>query len=82
MNCKCEWVEQRAYERWQKAGCPENRDLEFWLAAEQDFGEPTCILSFGLCPHQIEQPITKGGHITICTRPPGTKCHYRATNYL
>jgi hypothetical protein len=29
-------IEQRAYQIWEAAGRPENRDLEFWLTAEAD----------------------------------------------
>lgn len=28
-----------AYFRWQRAGCPDNRDLEFWLEAEKTYHE-------------------------------------------
>jgi hypothetical protein len=29
-----EQISARARELWEKAGCPPDRDLEFWLAAE------------------------------------------------
>jgi hypothetical protein len=29
-------IEQHAYQLWEAAGRPENRDLEFWLSAESD----------------------------------------------
>jgi hypothetical protein len=30
-------IERQAYARWEAAGRPEGRDLEFWLAAERDY---------------------------------------------
>lgn len=29
-------IKRLAYYRWEKAGCPEGKDLEFWLAAEKE----------------------------------------------
>ena len=31
-------VAQRAYEIWQREGCPEGRDMEHWLRAESELG--------------------------------------------
>jgi hypothetical protein len=31
-----EWIANRAYRLWEKAGRPSGRDLDFWLAAEND----------------------------------------------
>ncbi len=31
-------VERRAHELWAAAGCPEGRELEHWLQAEQEIG--------------------------------------------
>jgi hypothetical protein len=32
-------VRRMAYAKWQEAGCPKNRDLEFWSAAELEWME-------------------------------------------
>jgi len=32
-------VRARAYELWEAAGCPFDRDLEFWLEAERQINE-------------------------------------------
>ncbi|MGQ9371394.1 DUF2934 domain-containing protein [Azospirillum sp. A39] len=29
-------IRERAYELWQRSGCPEGRDMEHWLAAESE----------------------------------------------
>jgi hypothetical protein len=31
-----EWIAKRAYRLWEKAGRPCGRDLDFWLAAENE----------------------------------------------
>ena len=31
-----EWIVNRAYHLWEKAGRPSGRDLDFWLAAENE----------------------------------------------
>ena len=31
-----EWIANRAYRLWEKAGRPSGRDLDFWLAAENE----------------------------------------------
>lgn len=31
-----EWIVNRAYGLWEKAGRPSGRDLDFWLAAENE----------------------------------------------
>lgn len=31
-----EWIADRAYRLWEKAGRPSGRDLDFWLAAENE----------------------------------------------
>jgi hypothetical protein len=31
-----EWIANRAYRLWEKAGHPSGRDLDFWLAAENE----------------------------------------------
>jgi hypothetical protein len=31
-----EWIANRAYRLWETAGCPAGRDLDFWLAAENE----------------------------------------------
>lgn len=31
-----EWIANRAYRLWEKAGRPCGRDLDFWLAAESE----------------------------------------------
>jgi hypothetical protein len=36
-------IEQRAYELWQAEGCPEGRQLEFWLRAEQELSEKSRV---------------------------------------
>jgi|688.fasta_scaffold04759_55 hypothetical protein len=30
-------ISEIAYFLWQEAGCPENKDLDFWLAAEKKY---------------------------------------------
>jgi hypothetical protein len=30
-------VQELAYYKWEQAGCPDGRDLEFWLEAEEEF---------------------------------------------
>jgi hypothetical protein len=32
-------IEQRAHELWEAEGCPEGRELEFWLQAERELPE-------------------------------------------
>jgi hypothetical protein len=34
-----EQIRQRAYELWQRAGSPENREQEFWYQAEQELNK-------------------------------------------
>jgi Protein of unknown function (DUF2934) len=34
-----ELISARARELWEKAGCPDGRDLEFWFAAESQLRE-------------------------------------------
>jgi hypothetical protein len=43
-------VEQRAYELWEVEGCPEGRELEFWLKAEQGLSEKSSKTSSGIPP--------------------------------
>jgi len=33
-------ITRRAYELWEKAGCPEGRDQEFYHQAEQELRKP------------------------------------------
>ena len=33
---RSEWIANRAYRLWEKAGRPSGRDWDFWLAAEND----------------------------------------------
>jgi hypothetical protein len=33
------FVAERAYSLWEQAGCPDGRDVEFWLAAERQMDE-------------------------------------------
>lgn len=35
-----ERVRRRAYELWQEAGSPSGREMDFWLQAERELGEP------------------------------------------
>jgi hypothetical protein len=35
-RCRDEIISQSAFFKWQAAGRPEGRDLDFWLAAEQE----------------------------------------------
>src|SRR5688572_15610330 len=35
-SIQSEQIQAKAHELWQKAGSPEGRDLEFWLAAEHE----------------------------------------------
>jgi hypothetical protein len=32
-------IRQRAYELWEQDGCPEGRDMEYWLRAERDLAQ-------------------------------------------
>jgi hypothetical protein len=32
-------IEKRAHELWEAEGCPEGRELEFWLQAERELAE-------------------------------------------
>jgi hypothetical protein len=34
-------IKARAYELWEQAGRPADRDLEFWLEAEREISAPT-----------------------------------------
>jgi hypothetical protein len=34
-----EKIEKRAHELWEAEGCPEGRELEFWLQAERELAE-------------------------------------------
>jgi hypothetical protein len=34
-----EQVRELAYRKWEEAGCPDGRDKEFWMAAEQELKE-------------------------------------------
>jgi hypothetical protein len=37
-------IRELAYSMWEKAGCPEGRDEEFWVAAERElFGEESFV---------------------------------------
>lgn len=37
-------IRELAYDMWEKAGCPEGRDEEFWVAAENElFGENSFV---------------------------------------
>ena len=33
---RSEWIANRAYRLWEKAGRPSGKDLDFWLAAENE----------------------------------------------
>jgi Protein of unknown function (DUF2934) len=35
------YISKLAYQKWEQAGKPEGRDLEFWLAAEKEFYRST-----------------------------------------
>lgn len=32
-------IRQRAYELWEQEGCPEGRDMEYWLRAERELAQ-------------------------------------------
>lgn len=37
-------IRELAYSMWEKAGCPEGRDEEFWVSAERElFGEDSLV---------------------------------------
>jgi len=72
---------ERAYQLWERAHRPQNHELDFWLAAEQECrNERVCVLEFGRCPFQLDQPTTGGRHVTTCTANVNN-CRYRANNY-
>jgi hypothetical protein len=76
-----EWIRERAYHLWQQQGCPDKRDLDFWLAAEREYtADHICIMSLGHCDHQISHPTVAGGHVAICDET--TDCCNLARHYL
>ena len=79
-RCKMCWRENRAKFLWERAGCPKNRDLEFWLQAEKDFNNDICILPPEHCPHQLTMATEGGKHVAICTNK-DNKCPYHARDY-
>jgi hypothetical protein len=42
-----EAVRERAYQKWQEAGCPEGDGQEFWVAAETDIFGPNALQQGG-----------------------------------
>jgi hypothetical protein len=53
-------IRERAYELWQADGCPEGRELDYWLRAEADLnGEAGVVAPIGLseaAPSAMDEP--------------------------
>ena len=47
-----ETIRLRAYEIWQREGCPDGQDLRHWQQAEQEI----CLAETGVLPPIIEFP--------------------------
>lgn len=63
------WIRERAIQLWVEAGKPNNRDMEFWLAAEREYCRHICLLGPGVCDYQIEVPTCGGRRQTLCMAP-------------
>jgi hypothetical protein len=50
-----ERIEKRAHELWEAEGCPEGRELEFWLQAERELAEATAAAPAGSSDDDTEQ---------------------------
>ena len=46
-------IQRIAHSYWEKAGCPEGKDLEFWLAAEKkvDKNYAPRFIGYFYCPY-------------------------------
>jgi hypothetical protein len=48
-------IEKRAHELWEAEGCPEGRELEFWLQAERELAEAPGAAPAGSSDGETEQ---------------------------